>query len=355
MRRGVLTIDLAALAANWRELARRAAPARAAAVIKANAYGIGIEAAAPALYRGGLPDVLRRPPRRGRARARRAGRGRAHLRAQRPAGAAPTRDGLRRSRPGARDRQRGGTCRWSAFNAGERSPRPFALHIDTGMNRLGFASLEALGEAIERHGAAGADLADEPFRLLGGARQSAQRRRRSRVSTRRARRCRTLPASLANSSGIFLPEAPTYDLVRPGYALYGGNPTPGATNPMRAVVDAGRRHPADALDRGGRDLRLQQPMDGAAPHPAGHAARRLRRRAAARAPARSTGARAPRSLIAGRLCKLVGRVSMDLTIADVTDLPEDAARPGELRADCSAPTRRSTNSPASRARSATTC
>ena len=34
-------------------------------------------------------------------------------------------------------------------------------------------------------------------------------------------------------------------------------------------------------------------------------------------------------VIAGRHCPLVGRVSMDLTIVDVTDLPEDAARPGE--------------------------
>ena len=36
------------------------------------------------------------------------------------------------------------------------------------------------------------------------------------------------------------------------------------------------------------------------------------------------------ALIAGRFCKLVGRVSMDLTIADVTDIPEDAARSGDF-------------------------
>ena len=45
-----------------------------------------------------------------------------------------------------------------------------------------------------------------------------------------------VPASLANSSGIFLPQGPHYELVRPGYALYGGNPTPGLFNPMRPVV-----------------------------------------------------------------------------------------------------------------------
>src|SRR5262249_56665452 len=48
---------------------------------------------------------------------------------------------------------------------------------------------------------------------------------------------RGLPASLANSSGIFLGGATHCDMVRPGVALYGGNPTPGNYNPMRAVVD----------------------------------------------------------------------------------------------------------------------
>ena len=45
-----------------------------------------------------------------------------------------------------------------------------------------------------------------------------------------------IPASLANSSGIFLPDHPFFDLVRPGYALYGGNPTPAENNPMQNVV-----------------------------------------------------------------------------------------------------------------------
>ena len=50
---GRLTIDLGALADNWRELARRAAPGRCAAVVKANAYGTGVSEAAPALWAAG--------------------------------------------------------------------------------------------------------------------------------------------------------------------------------------------------------------------------------------------------------------------------------------------------------------
>ena len=44
------------------------------------------------------------------------------------------------------------------------------------------------------------------------------------------------PASLANSSGIFLGPDYHFDLIRLGYAVYGGNPTPGRPNPMRPVV-----------------------------------------------------------------------------------------------------------------------
>src|SRR5207237_8979022 len=46
-----------------------------------------------------------------------------------------------------------------------------------------------------------------------------------------------VPASLANSSGIFLGPHFQFDLVRPGAALYGINPTPEADNPMQPVVD----------------------------------------------------------------------------------------------------------------------
>ena len=46
-----------------------------------------------------------------------------------------------------------------------------------------------------------------------------------------------IPASLANSSGIFLGSSAHYDLARPGAALYGVNPTPGRPNPMKSVVE----------------------------------------------------------------------------------------------------------------------
>ena len=58
-----------------------------------------------------------------------------------------------------------------------------------------------------------------------------------------------VPASLANSSGIFLGKDYAHDLVRPGIAIYGGNPTPALANPMHAVALSGRHHPANPRGR----------------------------------------------------------------------------------------------------------
>ncbi len=136
-----------------------------------------------------------------------------------------------------------------------------------------------------------------------------------------------LPASFANSSGIFLAARPIHDLARPGYALYGGNPTPGRPNPMQPVVtlavaaqqtrwiEAGESCGYNAQWTAKRRTRLATLAVGYAdglPRGAG-----------------ATDARPGAEVaIAGRHCPLVGRVSMDLVIADVTDLPDDAVRPG---------------------------
>ena len=132
-----------------------------------------------------------------------------------------------------------------------------------------------------------------------------------------------LRASLANSSGMFLAAQPIYDLARPGYALYGGNPTPGEANPMRPVVtltvaiqqtrwiEAGATCGYNAQWTAKRRTRLATLLAGYAdglPRGAG-----------------ATDAKAGAEVvIAGRRCPLVGRVSMDLCVADVTDLPEEA-------------------------------
>jgi alanine racemase len=141
-----------------------------------------------------------------------------------------------------------------------------------------------------------------------------------------------LRASLANSSGIFLPQGPHHDLVRPGYALYGGNPTPGQANPMRAVV---------RLE--GRVLQLRTAAAGETVGYNGTwTARRPSRlatvsvgyadgfvRGGSRTDAKiEAGAPAGEAIVAGCRCPLAGRVSMDLIVIDVTDVDEGAVRRG---------------------------
>ena len=142
--------------------------------------------------------------------------------------------------------------------------------------------------------------------------------------------CVSGSAGLARQFVRHLPAGarPIYDLARPGYALYGGNPTPGGANPMRPVVtlavavqqtrciEAGESCGYNAQWTARRRTRLATLLAGYAdglPRGAG-----------------ATDARpGAEVVIAGRRCPLVGRVSMDLTIADVTDLPDEAVEPGD--------------------------
>jgi alanine racemase len=218
--------------------------------------------------------------------------------------------------------------RWSAFAARRDRASPSALHLDTGMNRLGFESLAQLRAAMEAHGASsGADLLMSHFVSSEIPDDPINQAQINGFEVARAV-FPGLPASLANSSGIFLPSRPIYDLVRPGYALYGGNPTPGRPNPMRPVV---------TLTAAIQETRWIEP--GATCGYNGQWTAKRRTRLAtlligyADGLPRGAGATDSRPgaevAVAGRRCPLVGRVSMDLAIVDVTDVPEDAVRAGD--------------------------
>ena len=140
---------------------------------------------------------------------------------------------------------------------------------------------------------------------------------------------RGIPSSLANSSGIFLGAAAHCDMVRPGVALYGVNPTPGQNNPMQPVIELqarivqvrtvprGETVGYDAAWTAKRATRI-------AVVAVGYADGYLR---AASASDKAPGADA---IVAGERCPLAGRVSMDLLAIDITDLPDNAARRGDL-------------------------
>jgi alanine racemase len=324
---GRLRIALGALGDNWRALARRVAPARCAAVIKADAYGIGVSEAAPTLWAAGARVFFVAHFNEGIA-ARQGLPEEAHVYVLNGLehGAEPENYAEHRLAPvigGEEELER-----WSAFASRRNWINPCAVHLDTGMNRLGFESLTRLRAAMETHGRlSGADLLISHFvssETPGDPLNQAQ------IEHFEAARFAFpgLGASLANSSGIFLPQHPVYDLARPGYALYGGNPTPGRPNPMRPVVtltaaiqqirsiEAGMSCGYNAQWTAKRPTRLATLLIGYAdglPRGAG-----------------ATDARPGAEVaVAGRKAPLVGRVSMDLTIVDITDLPQDRVRVGD--------------------------
>ncbi|HLW92813.1 MAG TPA: alanine racemase [Roseiarcus sp.] len=325
---GVLTIDLSALADNWRLLARRAAPAESAGVIKANAYGIGVEPAARALFAAGCRTFFVAQIEEGfRARAALGPGPRIFILNGLQAGADPADYVAHGLSPaiGSPDE----LARWAPF-ATRKSAPPCAIHVDTGMSRLGFVSPSELEAALARYerveGGVGLFMShfvaseefDNPLNAL---------------QIERFKKARALlpgvPASLANSSALFLKARPFFDLVRPGYALYGGNPILPAPNPMKRVVklevriqqapsiEPGASVGYNAQWRAKRPTRLAALLAGYAdglPRAAGATDQR----------------RGADVLIAGKRCPLVGRISMDLCVADVSDLPEGAAEAGDF-------------------------
>lgn len=317
----ILTIDLAALCANWRALADRVGPAtQAAAVVKADAYGLGAARVAPALLVAGCRRFVVATLDEGIA-----------LRSLLPGA-----DILILSGPlpgGEADFHAYGLlpvlnspaqiAGWAAFSRAKGERLAAVLHVDTGMSRLGLRQEEVRALAEDGPTLSAIELklimshlacADEPAHALN---------RRQLDSFNAARAFfPSLPGSLAASSGIFLGAGWHADWVRPGAALYGVNPTPGKANPMRQVVRLqGRILQVRDVDAGdtvgyGATHRCAAPT-------------RLAVVAAGYADGlfRSLGNRGC-GLLGGNRVPLVGRVSMDLAIFDVGGVPEGLAHPG---------------------------
>src|SRR6201999_3407312 len=138
-----------------------------------------------------------------------------------------------------------------------------------------------------------------------------------------------VPASLANSSGIYLGAPFQFDMVRPGAALYGVNPTPEADNPMQSVVELKARivqirnvERGETIGYGG--TRTARRPTRLAVVSAGYADGYFRAASA------NDGTRGAEVMVAGKRCPIAGRISMDLLAVDITDLPPTAARRGHM-------------------------
>ena len=155
-----------------------------------------------------------------------------------------------------------------------------------------------------------------------------------------------IPASLANSSGIFLGNSAHFDLARPGAALYGVNPTPGRPNPMKNVVElTGRILQTPQSSGATRRSAMAPPGRQSAPR-ASRSSRSAMPTGLLRAGSGTDERPGGAAIIAGKRCPIVGRISMDLICIDVTDAcrrrrssrrPRDADRRGDLRSTKSRP------------------
>ncbi|ARN83432.1 alanine racemase [Methylocystis bryophila] len=316
----LLTIDLAALARNWKLLAERSAPAECAAVVKADAYGLGLEPVMRALLAAGCRTFFVATAAEGvqaRAIARDAV---LYMFNGAPPGSGP----LLLShelRPVLNSLDE--IAEWAALAPGT----PAALHIDTGMSRLGVAPPDA-GVAAELARGLSLQLVMSHFVSSQQPENRCNDRQIAQFALARAH-FPEVAASFANSSGIFLPHRPHLDLVRPGYALYGGNPTPGKPNPMRPVVKLEARILA---------LREIKPGESVGYDATWTASRPSRLAALGLGYAdglpwgvsSGAGAEPLEALVSGFRCPIVGRVSMDAIVLDLTEAPSFIAQRGDF-------------------------
>ena len=324
---GFLTVDLDAIVANWRKLEKTAVPAECAGVVKANAYGCGAEQVSRALANAGCKTFFVATLDEARV-----------VRSAVPASAAIyVLDGFFQN---AGDAYAKIDCRpvigelnelaeWDVFCRRSGWKGGAAIHIDTGMNRLGLTVAEAQG-IIPRINAG-----DHGIALVMSHLVSAELLNNS-INAKQLAAFRAIaslfsgvPAALSNSSGIFLGPQFQFDMVRPGAALYGVNPTPEADNPMQGVVELKARIVQIRNVEKGETVGYRGTWTARRPTKlaivsAGYADGYFRAASA------NDGTRGAEVVVAGKRCPIAGRVSMDLMAVDITDLDKNAARRGHM-------------------------
>ena len=304
MATAILTIDLDAIAANWRALDSMTAPeCQTGAVVKADSYGLGATKVAHALARAGARRFFVAAAEEG-AEVRRA------------LGSGPQ------------------ICVFSGHMAGDTAlirdfdltpmlnsieqltrhfealgNHPFGIQLDTGMNRLGLeqAEWEAVAPmAIE----AGAELlmshlacSDEPDHPMNDHQLRAFRAMTDGTG---------IPRSLSATGGLLLGPDYHFELTRPGIGLYGGRPFDAARPVVRLSLPVVQLREVEVGETVGYSNSWTAEHTSTIATVAAGYADGLHRTLSGKA-----------TLWAGRVpCPLVGRVSMDLITVDVSHLPE---------------------------------
>lgn len=323
---GRLTIDLGAIARNWRALDALSAKSLTAAVVKADAYGTGLVPAGMALFQAGARFFFVATPDEALA-----------LRDKLPEAHIFVLNGLY---PGAADLYVEHRLmpvlssietleEWLRHCVSSNEAFPAALHFDTGMNRLGLRIQEAsrVKEQMEQFGY----LPQMIMSHLACADQPNHEKNRTQLALFQSVLAHFpgVPASLANSAGMMIGRENHMQMVRPGVALYGGRAVSGRKNPMTPVVklevpvlQVREAKTGETVGYGAsfeldRDSRL-------AVVSLGYGDGFLRSHS-------STNTRqGGRIVFRNRIAPIVGRISMDLAVVDVTSLGQNAPNPGDM-------------------------
>lgn len=325
---GRLTIDLDALRSNWLFLNEQSGPAGCAAAVKGNGYGIGLEKAVSTLVDAGCRTFFVALPEEG-IRARRV---------------APQADiyvlngliggtgedllanALKPVLGSAEEVEE-----WRALARRLQRNLAAAIHVDTGMNRLGMREDEARSLAADASSLAGVDIRLVISHLACGSDPSHPLNAVQRDAFLRVRALfPDTPGSLANSAGIFLGTDYHHDMVRPGISLYGGAALDGhlSENPMQPVVQVDARIlqvrtvPAgEGIGYGSAETARRNSR--VAIVAAGYADGYHRRAGSSDAVQGAAG------LYGHQAVPIIGRVSMDLIAFDVTDCNAPGPQRGE--------------------------
>ncbi|AJY48234.1 alanine racemase [Martelella endophytica] len=324
-----LTVDLGAIVENWKTMRALSGGARTAAVLKADAYGLGIEDVGEALYAAGAQDFFVAVPEEG-----------ATLREFAPdarifvlSGMWPGTEALFFSYdlvPVLASEEQ-----IAFFTSVVPGPYPCALQVDTGFNRLGLTPEEAIAFA----GDASRPANIEPVLVLshlacGDDPASPMNVEQLARFSQVANAFEGIEASLSASAGIFLGSDYHFDLTRPGIALYGGDSQVGTSKRLRPVATAEARIVQIRSARAGetvsygatttlsRDSRL-------AIVAAGYADGYHRALSGSGTPLRGAVEQGGYGFVAGHRVPIAGRITMDMTIFDVTDVPERTIRAGD--------------------------
>ena len=316
-----LTVRLGALKANYREIARRVGAAKVAPVVKADGYGTGMAAVSRELAGVGADTFFVARLQEG-----------IDLRKALPKVRIFVLDGLK---AGTASLYRANNLtpvlnaldeisEWSAAARDARIKLDAGIQIDTGMSRSGLPRTDTetlAGEASARLNGINVSLwlshlscSDDPKHKMNRAQLERFRAALAKLPP--------APASLSASGGIGLGRDYDFDMVRPGIALYGGNPQPALPNPYHVVarltgrvlqvrrVDLGDTVGYGATFTAGKPLKLVTVSLGYADG--------LSRALAGRGQAVLGGVRVP----------FAGRISMDLAVLDATNVPDAACKRG---------------------------